>query len=126
MIDKLELARQIALVHKEVNEDFWADSTRKTSILTGVQKLAKALADHLDKPENEVITGMEIIGEMSRDELVRELIHYQLEQLNDLDEHKLKLLVIQMRSARYQHRLVKEANLGTQGPMGFLFGQGGS
>jgi len=124
-IDKNELARQIALVHKEINADFWNDSARKQFMLTGVQKLATALAAFLDQPANEVITGMEIIGQMSRDQMVRELIQYQVEQLNGLTDNKLKMLVIQMRSARYQTRLVQEADLEQHGPMGFQFGNGG-
>jgi len=124
-IDKTELARQIALVHKEINADFWQNAATRSLVLQGVQKLATQLADRLNEPENEVITGMEIIGQMSRDQMVRELIQYQVEQLNELTDNKLKMLVIQMRSARYQNRLVQEADLEQHGPMGFLFGNGG-
>jgi hypothetical protein len=125
-IDKHELARQIAAVHTSINNEFWGQQASKGLMLQGVQRLAVVLAEKLDEPENEVITGMGLIGQMSRDELIRELIHYQLEQLNELNQNKLKLLVVQMRSHRYQHRLVEEAQLEEQGPMGFLFGQGSS
>lgn len=123
-IDKQELARQIAKVHAAINNEFWGNQSNKSQLLQGVQRLAVVLAEKLEEPENEVITGMEIIGQMSRDQLINELIHYQLEQLNELNHNKLKMLVIQMRSNRYQHRLVEEAQLEEQGPMGFLFGNG--
>lgn len=73
----------------------------------------------LDNPET---AGLDIIGNMSRDALIRELLYHQLGLLNDMSDFDLKRHVIHMRMGKYQARLVEEAKLDEDQPppMGIL------
>lgn len=53
--------------------------------------------------------GFKIIGEMTTEEMVEELIGMQREQMEKMNIDQLKSLVVDYRASLYRQRLVKEA-----------------
>lgn len=53
--------------------------------------------------------GFKIIGEMTIEEMVEELIGMQREQMEKMNIDQLKSLVVDYRASLYRQRLVKEA-----------------
>lgn len=72
--------------------------------------------------ENPQTAGIDIIGEMDRQNMIQELIYHQIVLLNDMSDFDLKRHIIHMRMGAYQKRLVEEARLEEDQPppMGFL------
>lgn len=65
-------------------------------------------------------TGFKIIREMSKDELIEELLAAQKEVMQRTDVDTLKRHVITFRTAQVQQRLCEEADLAPQHIIGFL------
>lgn len=70
--------------------------------------------------------GFKIIREMTKEEMIEELLQAQREHLEKLGENELKQYIISVRTHQTQHRLMEEADL--EQPRGFLgmFGMGDS
>jgi len=63
--------------------------------------------------------GFKIIGEMTREELVDEIMHFQRRIMEEQDTADLKSLIIDFRLAETRKRLEKEAGIKiTQGLLG--------
>lgn len=62
-------------------------------------------------PLPEFNTGFKIIGEMTRDELVTEILDSQRERLNPWNMEQLRELVVNMRLQAYKHKLMNEAGI---------------
>lgn len=69
--------------------------------------------------------GMKIIGEMTKDEMIEELLAGQRILYDEQSLEALKHYVIQSRMVFTQRNLTEEAKLECQGPKGF-FGMFGS
>lgn len=70
--------------------------------------------------------GFKIIREMTKEEMIAELLQAQREHLERLSENELKQYIISVRTHQVQHRLMEEADLDQ--PRGILgmFGMGDS
>lgn len=68
--------------------------------------------------------GFKIIREMTKEEMIEELLQAQREHLEKLGENELKQYIISVRTHQTQHRLMEEADLDQ--PRGILgmFGMG--
>lgn len=65
--------------------------------------------------------GFKIIGDMTKDEMIEELLAYQRQMLDSLPDEEMKRHIIQIRMASVQRRFVEEAKLQDAEPRG-LFG----
>lgn len=68
--------------------------------------------------------GMDIISEMSDQELIEEIIGHQRAALSDFDRNKLKHHVVHLRLSLYHRRLHEEAKMDPPTFLGFLGGFG--
>lgn len=67
------------------------------------------------------MTGFQIIGEMTKEELLEEIIAHQRMHLDGMNIDNLRRSVIQIRLEEYQARLFAEAGVSRpQGILGFL------
>lgn len=58
---------------------------------------------------------MKLIGNMTRDELMDEIVNYNREQLIDQDDMHLRQYVINIRLERFKHQLLAEAGMEIKG-----------
>ncbi len=65
------------------------------------------------------LTGFEIIGEMSRQQLMDECIAFQINLWQRIPIEALRKMVVTARTNAYLDRLTKEAGLSDNGPEGF-------
>lgn len=72
------------------------------------------------------LTGFAIISDMTPEEMAAEIIAYQRDAMGRAHPDQLKLMLIQIRAAKYQKRMMDEAQFGDgEGPIqgiGFLSG----
>jgi hypothetical protein len=67
-------------------------------------------------------TGLEIIGEMTREQLISEIVHNWLGQLKDHDINRLRRYIVKYRSDASRKRMMHQAGLHSFGGDGFLRG----
>lgn len=67
--------------------------------------------------------GFKVIGDMSRDELIEEMLGHQRTMAQRQTTEALKQLIISMRMTEIHHRLIKEANLEPSTVWGLLNGR---
>lgn len=76
--------------------------------------------------ETHEMTGFEIIRDMSKEDMVNEIVEAYRESLSELDEQDLRKRVIFTRVQSYERRLINEADLTPpeepQGGVGFIIG----
>lgn len=65
--------------------------------------------------------GFKVIKEMSKDELIEEILEGQRQELGNKDTTELKAMVVEFRVMHTREALTKEAGIITErGPMGLL------
>lgn len=69
-----------------------------------------------------MVGGFAIIGDMSREEMIEEIIAGQRALLVAEEDDTLKRHVINLRLSQFKDRLVKEAQIQPMGPFGLLGG----
>lgn len=117
-IEVLENLRQRILFDPD-----WTHAETRGAVIGGIQLSIEAIQENERRealaavkpgvPElvPPIPVGIDIIGSMTRNQLIQEIIHNQTLQLADVDTNGLKQMVIQSRCHHYQHRLMKEARL---------------
>lgn len=78
--------------------------------------------DAASTEDNTYVPGFSVIGEMTREQLIEEIINQQRSQVNEMPLDHLKQLVIMFRVDEVKKRLFKEANMDGYRPWGMTFG----
>lgn len=70
----------------------------------------------------EDMVGFQLIKDMTKEELIAEIIHHHRREYGKHNEHDLRHAVIQIRILNYKERLTVEAALECDGQHGFEIG----
>lgn len=78
--------------------------------------------DSASTEDNTYVPGFSVIGEMTREQLIEEIMNHQRAQVNEMPLDHLKQIVIMFRVDEVKKRLFKEANMDGYRPWGMTFG----
>jgi hypothetical protein len=94
----------------------------------GSDTIAEALVNALmlaeEKPKRHTLIGFQIIGDMSREDLINECLAFHRKHCESVNTDELKAAVVTSRLMQYKESLMEEARMSP--PTGFLglFGSG--
>lgn len=89
---------------------------------TNIGPKENADQDVASTEDNTYVPGFSVIGEMTREQLIEEIINQQRAQIIEMPLDYLKQLVIMFRVDEVKKRLFKEANMDGYRPWGMTFG----